>query len=63
MFLRMLSDAALSEFKKIYEAEYSEPISDGDAAALALNLLTFYKYVYRPIKKRWDEEIADEKSK
>lgn len=49
----MLSDTALNEFKAIYKKEYGVDLSDAEAAALAVSLLTLMNQIYRPIKKSW----------
>lgn len=49
----MLSASALKSFKEIYRAEYGEDIPDAQASELALNLLTLYDHIYRPLKKEW----------
>lgn len=53
----MLSEAALQEFKKIYQEEYGEEISDEQAQELGLNLLTVFSHIYRPVKKEWAEKL------
>ena len=49
----MISEVALQEFKKLYVEEFGEEISDEQALKLATNLLTLFKYTYKPIKKEW----------
>lgn len=58
----MLSEKALAEFKAIWKSETGEDISDQDATAAAINLLTMFDTVYRPVKKEWLNEL-DEKEK
>ena len=55
----MLSNNALQAFKKIYLEEFGEEIDDTEATAMAVNLLTLFDYIYRPLKKEWftEEEI------
>lgn len=52
----MLSKEALEEFKRIYKEEKGEEISDELAVEEAINLLTLFNAVYRPIKKEWLQE-------
>jgi hypothetical protein len=49
----MLSQAALDAFKAICREEYGVELSDDVATAQAINLLTFYNAIYRPVKKGW----------
>ncbi|KKP33249.1 MAG: hypothetical protein A2312_00385 [Candidatus Staskawiczbacteria bacterium RIFOXYB2_FULL_32_9] len=57
----MLSEKALEDFKKILQEEYKEEISNERAVELAINLLTFFDNVYRPVRKEWlDEAIKKE---
>lgn len=53
----MLSEDALQEFKALYKEEFGEELSDDKATELAINLLTMFDHVYRPIKKEWLEEF------
>ncbi len=55
----MISEKALKEFKQIWKDEFKEEIPDDYALEKAINLLTFFKNIYRPIKKEWLDE--DEK--
>ena len=57
----MLSDIALQEFKQLYLEEFGEEIDDAKAAELAINLLTLFDHIYRPLKREWlsEEEIAE----
>ncbi|MBI4232801.1 hypothetical protein HY605_06230 [Candidatus Peregrinibacteria bacterium] len=52
----MLSDAALHEFKKIYKREYGTELTDTEALALGINLLTILDQIYKPIRKEWWSE-------
>lgn len=52
----MLSDKALAEFKAIWREQFNEDISDEKAAEEAINLLTLFDAIYRPIKKEWVQE-------
>ena len=47
----MLSKKAIEEFKKIYEEEYKEKISNDMALKKAVSLLTIFKLIYKPIPK------------
>jgi hypothetical protein len=51
----MIPDKALKEFKQIWEEEFNQGIPDDVALEKAINLLTFFKNIYRPIKKEWIE--------
>jgi len=53
----MLSNEALNEFKQIWNEEIGTEISDEKAVELAINLLTLFDVIYRPVKKQWLEEI------
>ena len=46
-----LPPKAIAEFKDLYQQEYGEEISDKEAADLFINLLMFYKYIYRRLPK------------
>ncbi len=47
----MISDTALKEFKKIWRAEFGgAEIADDFAMEEAVNLLTLFDTVYRPLK-------------
>lgn len=54
----MLSKEALKEFKLIWVEKFGEEISDEFALEQAINLLTMFDVVYRPIKKEWLDEIT-----
>lgn len=61
----MLSKQALDEFKVIWRAEFGEDVPDDIATEEAINLLTMFNVIYRPIKKEWVDEYEkkqDEKS-
>lgn len=49
----MISQKALSEFKKLWLQEYGTEISDKEALERAVGLLSFFDAIYRPIKKDW----------
>jgi len=57
----MLSEKALREFKELYLEEFGEEIDDAKATELAINLLTLFNHIYRPLKKEWlsEEEIVE----
>lgn len=57
----MLSKQALDEFKAIWKAEFGEDVPDDVATEEAINLLTMFNAIYRPIKKEWVAEY-DQKS-
>ncbi len=45
----MLSNEALTSFKKIYEKKFSEKLCDEDTNEEALDLLRLMKVIYRPV--------------
>jgi hypothetical protein len=56
----MISDEALLEFKQIWVDEFREEISDEVAMEEAINLLTMFDAIYRPIKQEWVTEYENE---
>lgn len=48
----MLSQKAISDFKKIWKKEFKEEISDEKAEEKGLELLKFMKLIYKPIPKK-----------
>jgi hypothetical protein len=52
----MISEKALKEFKEIWKEEYGEEITNKYALDRAINVLTFFKNIYRPIEKNWLEK-------
>lgn len=52
----MLSEKALSKFKEIYQKEFGAQLTDEQASRKGLELLSFFKLIYRPIPKE-DEEF------
>jgi hypothetical protein len=52
----MISEEALQEFMQLYQEEYGVELDKKTATDLAVNLLTFFKTIYRPIKKEWLNE-------
>ena len=52
----MLSEKALEDFKKIWRKQFNEDIFDEKATEEAINLLTMFDAIYRPIKKEWADE-------
>lgn len=57
----MISVAALDEFKAIWRSEFEEDITDEVAVDEAVNLLTMFDKVYRPIKQEDVDEYENEK--
>ena len=57
----MISKEALEEFKKIWREEKGTEILDEEATEEAVNLLTLYNVIYRPIKKEWMEDYERRK--
>jgi hypothetical protein len=49
----MISSKALEDFKAIWFEEFGNEISDELAIGEAVNLLTMFDAVYRPLKKGW----------
>ncbi len=58
----MISETALQAFKKTYLEEFGEEISDEQAMELATSLLSLFDHIYRPVKKKWLDEVSDEKN-
>lgn len=52
----MISDQALQEFKKIWQEETGQDISDKEALDAAVALLGVFDAIYRPIPKEWSDE-------
>ncbi len=52
----MISEEALEQFKIIWRQEFGEDLSDDVALIEALNLLTLFDHIYKPIKKEWLKE-------
>ncbi|MCX6723163.1 MAG: hypothetical protein NT094_03840 [Candidatus Staskawiczbacteria bacterium] len=59
----MLSEAALKSFKELYLAEFGEKISDERVQELAMNLLTIFSHVYKPVKKEWSDKLSEKTNK
>lgn len=54
----MISKNALEEYKIIHRQETNEVFSDEVLLDEAINLLTLFDRVYRPIKKEWLKEYG-----
>ena len=52
----MLTKHALEEYKQLHREETGTVLPDEVLANEAINLLTLFNFVYRPIKKAWLEE-------
>jgi hypothetical protein len=52
----MLSKKELEDFKTIWRKEFGTEISDQEATDQAINLLTLFNAVYKPIKSEWVDE-------
>jgi hypothetical protein len=52
----MLSKHALEEYKEIHRQETGKVLPDEVLVDEAINLLTLFSFVYRPIKKAWLQE-------
>lgn len=57
----MLSEEALQEFKRLFLEEFEEEISDEQAIDMGTSLLNLFDHIYRPLKKKWVEEIPEDK--
>lgn len=49
-----LKDTTLAEFKKIYKKEFGVEIDDTTANKIGIELLEFFKLIYRPIPIQQD---------
>jgi hypothetical protein len=56
----MLSKHALEEYKEIHRQETGTVLPDDVLADEAINLLTLFSFVYRPIKKAWLKEYEQQ---
>jgi hypothetical protein len=54
----MLTKQALEEYKQLHREETGTVLPDDVLADEAINLLTLFNFVYRPIKKAWLEEYG-----
>jgi hypothetical protein len=54
----MLTKHALEEYKEIHHQETGKVLPDDVLANEAINLLTLFNFVYRPIKKAWLQEYG-----
>ena len=54
----MLTKHAFEEYKEIYRQETGKVLPDDVLANEAINLLTLFNFVYRPIKKEWLKEYG-----
>jgi hypothetical protein len=52
-------DAAIDEFKQLYEQEFGEEISYPEAAAMASNVLLLYRLLSRALPDRHVTEPRD----
>ena len=55
----MVSDTALKEFKEIWRAEFGEDIPDDIAIEEAVNLLTAFNVVFRPLREQDLDEYEE----
>lgn len=53
----MISREALEKFKEIWRSECGEELTDEKAMEEAINLLTMFNAIYRPVQKEWLEEL------
>jgi hypothetical protein len=54
----MLTKQALEEYKQLHREETGTVLPDDVLANEAINLLTLFNFVYRPIKKEWLKEYG-----
>lgn len=54
----MLTKQALEEYKKLHREETGTVLPDDVLANEAINLLTLFNFVYRPVKKEWLQEYG-----
>lgn len=47
-----LSYKAISDFKRIYLEKFNQQLSDEEANKLGVELLEFFKLIYKPIPKK-----------
>lgn len=52
-----LSQKAISDFKQIYLKKFNQQLSDEKANELGVELLEFFKLIYRPIPKKDYERL------
>lgn len=60
-----ITPEALKEFKKIYEEDYQETITEAVALEMAQRVLDFFSIVARPLPEEWrdmDKTIPDTQS-
>ncbi|KKR24020.1 MAG: hypothetical protein UT53_C0001G0009 [Candidatus Yanofskybacteria bacterium GW2011_GWD2_39_48] len=56
----MISETALQEFKTLWVSEGFGEITDEEAMELAAKLLSLFDHIYRPVKKKWLDQVSDE---
>ncbi|MEY2664626.1 MAG: hypothetical protein RIT04_434 [Candidatus Parcubacteria bacterium] len=54
----MLTKQALEEYKQLHREETGTVLPDDVLANEAINLLTLFNFVYRPVKKAWLQEYG-----
>jgi hypothetical protein len=52
----VISQKALQEFIAIYKDEFGIELDETTALDVAINLLTFFDQVYRPVNHDWFDE-------
>jgi len=50
-----ITKESLTEFKKIYEEEFQETVTDAEALEMARRILDFFSIVARPLPKEWGD--------
>lgn len=59
----MLSKQAISDYKKIYKAEFGVELTDAEASEQSTKLLRIFRLIYKPISREWlRKEKKDGKS-
>lgn len=54
-----LSDKAIQKFKEIYQSEFGIDLDDIEANRLGVELLEFFKLIYRSIPKMDDNKVLN----
>lgn len=54
--LTMLSQNAISDFKKCWKTEFNKELSDAEAQQQGERFLRLFSMIYRPIPRAWVEK-------
>lgn len=49
-----ISQETIEEFKKIYQEEFGETISDAEALEMSQRLISLFEIIYRPLPSEFD---------